>query len=121
MTIANLVLTAEILVTSTIPGLHTRRADVPGDHQYGWVESGTMELAIADRDPFQHAPAFNHNGTCNGAIQPLTEVVSIIRYMDGADTIIMDDIVMDLWESRNDGLWWTPIAVCHTDLTRLRL
>jgi hypothetical protein len=111
-TLANIVLSTELLVSSTIPGFHTLRSGVSGDHTYSWIEAATMEQAIVARDPFHKAPSWNVVPLCN--VHYLL-VNYLTNNSEPGPFVIHDDVVMDFYESRNDDLYWTPLAGCRTD------
>src|SRR5678815_5042649 len=80
-----------------------------------------IAAAIAAQDPFQNPDPL----TC-GTVRSLPSVVelfSLVRATDVDDLddwLIMDDVIMNYWESRDDSpAYWTPLCSTRSDLVRV--
>jgi hypothetical protein len=105
-----------VAVSVTIP----RPSPAVADTAHSWHELSTMAEMLAIHDPF-HLP-HEKDEMCGGirSLRSIPKLFTVQPLLDDWYTI-HDDVVMDYWESRDDVLWWTPIAACRADLVEVGL
>lgn len=120
--------TVYLTITASSANMLTTRTKgryVAGGFSRTGAAADVMVRELSGLDPFQDPLATDDNGIC-GPNRPL---ISVARWLttladvgdrNSADFRILDDVVMDYWESMNGEPMWTPLCSSRSDLVQLR-